>query len=328
MSRVLVADEVSKDFDAPLKAAGIEVAREEKISPEELTKRIADVDGVVVRSRIKITKDHIQAANELKIIGRAGAGVDNIDVKAAAARGIVVVNAPGSNTQSVAEQVFALLLSFYRHVPRANASMKNGKWDRGKFMGSELCGKTMGVIGLGKIGMLVARYAKMFGMRVVANSPSALKNPERVRKISGAGIELLDLWDVLREADVITLHVPLNDTTRSLIAAEQLKAMKKNAVLINTSRGGVVDEQALLQALTAGQIAGACLDVYEKEPPAPDDPLVKLDNVIATPHLSASTHEAQTRAAMDIAAEFVSFFKNGCVENAVNPEVLKSPAPK
>lgn len=317
MSRVLVADEVSKEFDAALQAAGIDVVREEKISPQELTGRIAGFDGIVVRSRIKITREHIQAARELKIIGRAGAGVDNIDVPAAAARGIVVVNAPGANTQSVAEQVFALLLSFYRNIPRADASMKSGRWDRSKFMGFELCGKTMGVIGLGRIGMLVARYAKMFGMRVVANSPGALKNPERVRRISGAGIELMDLWDVLRQADVVTLHVPLNDTTRHMIGAEQLNAMKKSAVLINTSRGGVVDEKALYQALTGGRIAGACLDVYEKEPPAPDDPLVRLDNVIATPHLSASTYEAQTRAALDIAAEFVSFFKSGRVENAV-----------
>lgn len=323
MARVLIADEVSARCDEILKESGIEVERQPKIAEADLVKAIAGFQGVIVRSRIKINKDHLAAGKDLKIVGRAGAGVDNIDVDAATERGIVVVNAPASNTQSVAEHVFALLLSTARHVAKSCAGMKQGLWDRNKYMGTELAGKTMGVIGTGKIGRRVAEMAKAWGLRVVANSPSAMRDDDRKDALRKQGIELLDLSEVLREADFVTLHTPLNNTTRKMIGRDQLKLMKKSAILVNTSRGGVIDDEALAEALKTGTIGAACLDVYDKEPPPADWPLLKLDNLVTTPHLAASTHEAQTRAALDIAREFVGYFKWGSAPSAVNPQVLK-----
>jgi D-3-phosphoglycerate dehydrogenase len=278
---------------------------------------------VIVRSRIKITQQHLEAAKNLQIVGRAGAGVDNIDVATASDNGIVVVNAPTSNTLSVAEHVFALLLSCARHVVKSCAGMKQGLWDRNKYMGIEITGKTLGIVGLGKIGLRVAEMAKAWNMRVVGNSPSAMRHDTRKDELRRQGIELLDLNEVLKESDFITLHTPLNNATRKMIGRDQLKLMKKSAILINTSRGGVIDDEALAEALKNGALAAACLDVYEKEPPPADWPLLKLDNLITTPHLAASTHEAQTRAALDIAREFVGFFKWGSAPSAVNPQVVK-----
>jgi D-3-phosphoglycerate dehydrogenase len=323
MTRVLVADEVAARCDEILRESGIEVERQAKISEADLTGVIANFEGVIVRSRIKITKEHLEAGRKLRIVGRAGAGVDNIDVATASDNGIVVANAPTSNTQSVAEHVFALLLSAARHIVKSCAGMKQGLWDRNKYMGVELAGKTIGIIGTGKIGRRVAEMARAWGLRVVANSPSAMRDEGRKDELRKAGIELLDLSEVLRESDFVTLHTPLNNTTRKMIGRDQLKLMKKSSILINTSRGGVIEDEALAEALKAGTLAAACLDVYEKEPPPADWPLLKLDNLITTPHLAASTHEAQTRAALDIAREFVGYFKFGSAPSAVNPQVLK-----
>jgi D-3-phosphoglycerate dehydrogenase len=323
MPIVLIADQVAPKCDEILREGGVEVERCADISEADLAGRIGPFQGVIVRSRIRITRDHIGAGSSLRIIGRAGAGVDNIDVAAATERGIVVVNAPASNTQSVAEHVFALMLAAARHVVRSCEGMRRGQWDRHRYMGGELAGKTIGIVGYGKIGRRVAEMAQAWKMRVVANSPSAMRDPSRRDSMRKEGVELLDLSEVLRESDFVTLHTPLSGSTRKMMGPEQFRLMKPTAVLINTSRGGVIDEGALKGALEGGAIAAACLDVFEKEPPPDEWPLRGVENLILTPHLAASTHEAQTRAALDIAREFVGYFKWGSAPSAVNPQVLR-----
>jgi len=228
-----------------------------------------------VRSATKATAELIEAAPKLKIIGRAGAGVDNVDVAAATRRGVLVVNVPGGSTLAVAELTMAMLLSLVRHVPRAHASMSAGKWEKSAFMGSELNGKTLGLVGCGRIGRAVAARAQAFGMRVLASDPAKMKGP------AAAGVEWAELDSLLERADVVSLHIPLNDKTRGLIGKAQFARMKPGALLVHCARGGVVDEAALLEALGSGRLAGAALDVFEKEPPAPDHPLLKLPNVVA-----------------------------------------------
>ncbi len=315
MTKVLVADAMSAKVEDILQEAGIEVTVETKKSEDELAKLASDVDGIIVRSSSRITPKILGAAKNLKVIGRAGVGVDNIDVPAATARGVVVMNTPFGNTTSAAEHSVAMLLALARNIPRADQKLRGGEWDKKSFTGVELSDKTLGVIGLGKIGQKVARAARGLDMRVLAFDPFITS--ERAKEL---GVELAEIDDVLAGADFLTLHVPLNDKTENLIGVEALKKMKPTARIINVSRGGVVDEEALCAALKEGRIAGAALDVYSQEP-ITESPLFDLPNVVATPHLGASTEEAQERVAEDVAKQFVTFLKEGRAINAVNLSV-------
>jgi D-3-phosphoglycerate dehydrogenase len=281
-------------------------------SPAELATALADADALLVRSATKVNADLLKAARRLRIVGRAGTGVDNIDVAAASGRGILVVNAPGANSISVAEHACALMLALARAVPAADRAMKDGKWEKKRFLGSELRGKTLGVAGLGRIGQEVAHRARAFGMRVVAHDPFIAKDIA-----SGMGVELLSLDEMCATADFLTLHLPSTPETRHLLNDERFARMKPGIRIINTARGELVDEPALVRAIEKGIVAAAGLDVFEKEPPA-DWALVKLPQVVATPHIAASTEEAQELVGLDTAAAVRDFLRDGIVRNAVN----------
>lgn len=313
MPSVIIADDVHPVCDQILQAAGIQVTSARKISEEELSGKIASFDGVVVRSRIKITAKIIESGKHLKIIGRAGVGVDNIDVPAATKRGIVVVNSPSGNTISASEHTFALLLSLIRKIPEAHQSMRSGKWDRNQFTGTELNGKTIGIIGMGRVGTNVARYAKAFGMNLLVYDPFI--TAARVQEL---GASMADLETIFTKADVITVHIPLTDKTKNLISRKEISRMKPGAIIVNAARGGIVDEAALVEALVSKKIGGAAVDVYSREPLPEDSALRSAPNVVMTPHLGASTQEAQKRVAEDVANEFVEFFKTGTARFSVN----------
>ncbi len=321
MPKVLIADEVGEECARILRKAGIEVDVRGKMKPEDLRAAIPAFEGLIVRSAAKVTKDILEAGTRLRIVGRAGIGVDNIDQEAATRRGVIVMNAPQGNVASAAEHAFALIMAGARNIAAADASVRSGKWERSKYQGVELEGKTLGVVGLGKIGSLVAQYARPFRMRVIAFDP--LVTRERAAQL---GVELVDLERLLGDADYITFHVPLTEKTRGMIGGAQLRKMKRTARLVNTSRGGVIDERALAEALGAREIAGAALDVYEQEPPSKDHPLFRLENATLTPHLAASTEEAQVKVAIDIAEQFVDYFKNGVVRNSTNLGALADPS--
>ncbi len=289
MKRVLIADPIEESAVAKIKAAGLEVVLRNAEKDGPIEKQIKGFDCVVVRSATKITKEVIDAADKLKLVVRAGVGLDNVDKKAADAKGMVVQNTPEAPSVSVAEMVFSLMLSLARNITQADSSMKAGRWDKKKFSGTELWQKTIGIVGLGRIGMEVGKRAKAFGMNVLAYD--VLDINKACKEI---GAKRADLNTILEKADYITLHVPMLPQTKGMIAEKELKKMKKTAFLINTARGGVVDEKALLDALNAGLIAGAGLDVFENEPPT-DWQLVKHPKVVATPHLSSSTEEGQVR---------------------------------
>lgn len=300
--RILVADSIHEDGIKRLREfAEIDIAT--GLGPEELARRIADYDAIIVRSATKVTKEVIDAGERLKVIARSGVGLDNIDVEAAEARGIKVINAPEAPTVAVAELVFGLMLSLFRHIPKADASLRAGRWEKAHLMGTELRGKTLGIVGTGRIGKAVGYRAKAFLMNILAHDLSP--DEEFARE---AGAKYVDLDTLLRESDIVTLHVPLTPQTKHLIGRRELSLMKPTAVLINTSRGGVVDESALAEALEGGRIAGACLDVYEREPPE-QSPLLKLPNVVLTPHIGASTVEAQREAAISAAGKLREAFK-------------------
>ena len=273
------------------------------ISQDELIELIKDYDALIVRSGTKVTREIIERAENLKIIGRAGVGLDNIDVKAAEENKIKIVNSPEASTISVAELVFGSLISFIRNIHKANESMKRGKWEREKFMGNELYGKTLGIIGFGRIGREVAMRARAFGMKILAYDPSI--TVEDAREFN---IEYSDLENLLRNSDIITLHVPLTDETENMIDKRELELMKRDSILINIARGGVVNEDALYEFLKEKKIRGAILDVYSEEPPR-DYRLIKLDNVLATPHIGASTDEAQINAGLVIVEKIRNFFR-------------------
>lgn len=315
MTKVLVADAMSPKAEEILREAGFEVLVKTKQSEDELCRLVADCDGLIVRSASRVTAKVLKAGRRLKVVGRAGVGVDNIDVPAATAAGVVVMNTPFGNTTSAAEHSVAMLMALARNIPRADQKLRGGEWDKKSFTGVELAGKTLGVIGLGKIGQKVARAGIGLEMKVLALDPFV--TAERAREL---GVEMADLETVLRESDFLTLHVPLNDKTRNLICADALAKMKPTARIVNVSRGGVVDEDALCAALKAGRLGGAALDVFSKEPTT-ESPLFNLANVVATPHLGASTEEAQERVAEDVARQFVTFFKEGRAVNAVNLSV-------
>lgn len=312
--KVLVSDRIVPEAIERLAATeGIEVDNSPGLAPEELKARIADAAGIVIRSGTQLTADVIAAAPELRCIVRAGVGVDNVDVPAASRRGILVMNTPGGNTLSTAEHTLALLLALSRNVYPACRSLKDGQWDRKRFMGTQLAGKTIGVVGLGRIGTEVARRAAAFGMTVLGYDPYV--TPERARKnqITLVG-ELAELY---AQADYITVHVPTTEETRGLIGAAEIAQMKDGVKLINCARGGIIVEAALADAIRSGKVAGAALDVFETEPPTNRE-LLELDQVLCTPHLGASTEEAQLNVALEAVEQIADALLRGRIRNAVN----------
>jgi len=318
MVKILITDEIHEDAVKILERVGdVEIAT--NLSKEELKKKIEDVDVIVVRSGTKLTRDVLEHAKKLKIIARAGVGVDNIDVQYATEKGIIVVNSPDASSISVAELTMGLMLSAARNIPQATASLKRGEWDRKSFKGIELYGKTLGVIGLGRIGQQVVKRAKAFGMNIVGYDPYI---PEDVAR--SLGVKLLnDINELCKVSDFITLHVPLTPKTRHIIGKEQISLMKKNAIIVNCARGGLIDEKALYEALKDRRIRSAALDVFEEEPPK-DNPLLKLDNVIGTPHQGASTEEAQKSAGIIVAEQIVKILRGEPAENIVNLPAIPS----
>jgi D-3-phosphoglycerate dehydrogenase len=313
--RILAADGVSPKGIAVLtESPHFQVETSGGLKEEELIARIGELDALIIRSATKVTAKALAAAKRLKVIGRAGVGVDNVNVDAATERGIVVMNTPGGNTISTAEHTFSLLLSLARKIPQAHASMVAGKWDRKSFEGTELCGKTLGIVGMGRIGGEVARRAIAFGMNVIAFDPYLVQSRARSLQVELAD----DLAALLTRADFITVHMPLTSETKNILNATTLAQCKKGVRIVNCARGGLVEEAALLAALQSGQVGGAALDVYEKEPPADDLPFRPLPNVVLTPHLGASTSEAQESVGVEIAQAISEFLLNGIINNAVN----------
>ncbi|WP_054839494.1 NAD(P)-dependent oxidoreductase [Thermococcus sp. JCM 11816] len=303
--KVLVAAPLHEKAIEVLKNAGFEVVYEEYPDEDRLVELVKDVDAIIVRSKPKVTRKVIEAAPKLKVIGRAGVGLDNIDLKAAEERGgIKVVNSPGASSRSVAELAIGLIFAVARKIAFADRKMREGVWAKKQCMGIELEGKTIGVVGFGRIGYQVAKIANALGMKVLLYDP--YPNEERAKEVGG---KFADLETLLKESDVVTLHVPLVDATYHLINEERLKLMKPTAILINAARGAVVDTEALVKALQEGWIAGAGLDVFEEEPLPADHPLTKLDNVVLTPHIGASTVEAQMRAGVEVAEKIVEALK-------------------
>jgi D-3-phosphoglycerate dehydrogenase len=322
--KVLISDSLSERGVEILKKAGLKVDVKTKLTPAELIEEIAQYDGLIIRSATKVTKDVIAAAKNLKVVGRAGSGLDNVDIPAATKRGIVVMNTPGGNTVTTAEHAFSLLMSMARQVPQANASVKSGKWEKNKFMGMELFNKTIGIIGIGQIGSYVAKLAQGANMTVLAYD--AFLSPENARKL---GVEVVDLETLFSRSDIITIHAPLTTETKYMINAASIQKMKHGVRIINCARGGIVNETDLFEGLKSGKVAAAAFDVFEKEPVDPAHPLLTLDNFICTPHLGAATNEAQENVAWAIAEQLVDFLVRGVVRYAVNfPSVPADLLPK
>ncbi len=326
--KVLITDPLSEEGLKLLEAhPDIEFEVVGKKKPEELVQIIEPYDILLVRSGTKVTREVIERAKNLKLIGRAGVGLDNIDVEAATEKGVVVVNAPSGNTISTAEHTWALLMAMMRKIPQAYESLKKGEWNRKAFLGNEVYGKTLGIVGLGRIGSEVAKRALAFGMRVIGYDPFITKE-----KADRLGIELVSSIDeLLPMVDIITFHIPLTEETRHLLNRERIYRLKQGAWVVNCARGGIVEEEALYEALKEGHLSGAALDVFEKEPPE-GSPLLELPNVVFTPHLGASTKEAQINVAVEIAQEVINFVDYGFVKNAVNipsfdPAEMKEIAP-
>ncbi|HSE97562.1 MAG TPA: phosphoglycerate dehydrogenase [Blastocatellia bacterium] len=312
--RILVCDGLEKTgVDILRAAAGLEVDEQPSVSDAELREIIAGYDGLIVRSKTQVTADLIARASLLRVVGRAGTGVDNIDVSAATRRGIVVMNAAAGNTVTTAEHTLAMLMSLARQIPQAVGSTKSGHWEKNRFLGVELQGKTLGVIGMGRIGSTVAERARAFGMEIVAYDPYFTREASRE-----LGIDMVGLDELFARSDFITLHTPLTEDTRKLIDRAAIEKMKRGVRIINCARGGLIDEQALAEAINSGKVAGAALDVFEKEPVQPDNPLLSLEQVIVTPHLGASTQEAQMGVATMIAEQVRDYLKQGAVRGAVN----------
>lgn len=319
--KIFVSDDVSANGLEPLRAAGFSVEKRTGLKPEELREALKDCEGLVVRSETKVTAEVMDAAPRLRVVGRAGVGVDNIDVAAATARGLVVMNAPDGNTMTTAEHTLALLMSLARRIPQSASSLKAGRWERKRFIGVELQGKTLGIVGLGRIGRVVASRARSLGMNIVAYDPFI--QPEQARDLE---VETVALDEVLSRADFLTIHTPLTSETRGLIGREAFARMKQGVRIINCARGGLVDERALLEAIKEGKVAGAALDVFEAEPPPADHPLIIREEVIATPHLGASTTEAQEGVAFTVAEQMRDFLLTGALRGAVNVPALGTEA--
>ncbi len=311
MKKVLVADALSPAGIERLKAVA-EVDVKTGLKPEELITAIGDYDALLVRSQTQVTADIIKAGKNLQVIGRAGVGVDNIDMKAATEAGIIVVNAPTGNTISAAEHTMALMLALARHIPRANACLKGGAWERNRFLGTELRGKMLGVIGLGNIGSEVAKRARAFEMKVIGFDPFV--SAERAKNMQ---IELATLERIYKEADFITLHVPLTAQTKNMVGAKELAMMKPSARIINAARGGLIDEEALVAAVNDRKLAGAAIDVFIKEP-CTDNVCFAVENIVVTPHLGASTAEAQDLATSDVVDQVIDVFSGAPARYAVN----------
>ena len=310
---ILVSDDVSESGLQPLRDAGFAVKKQTGLTAEALRAALADYEGLIVRSETKVTAELMDAAKKLRVIGRAGVGVDNIDVAAATTHGIVVMNAPDGNTITTAEHTIALLVALARRVPQANISLKSGRWERKRFIGTELQGKTLGVIGLGRIGRVVANRGRALGMKVVAFDPFVA--PEQARDLE---LELKPLDEVLAQAHFLTIHTPLTRETRGIIGADAFAKMKHGVRIINCARGGLIDEDALHEAIKSGKVAGAALDVFQQEPPPEDHPLLLRDEVIVTPHLGASTAEAQEGVAVTVAEQMRDYLLTGGLRGAVN----------
>jgi D-3-phosphoglycerate dehydrogenase / 2-oxoglutarate reductase len=320
---IVIADALPSSAAEALRAAGWSVDAKSGRKPDELVRDLANADALIVRSATQVTARLIEAAPKLRVIARAGTGVDNVDVPAATARGILVMNAAGASSVSVAELAVALMLSLARPIPAADASMKRGEWEKKKFMGTELRGKLLGVIGFGRIGREVAARARVFGMEVAAYDPFIA-----ARAAEAAGIPLLELDDLLGRADFITLHMPSLPETHHVLNAERLARCKKGVRIVNTARGELIDEAALADAIESGHVAGAGLDVFESEPPA-DKRLTSLPQVVATPHIAASTNEAQELVGSEIAINVRDYLLEGVIRNAVNfPAVPPDDVPK
>jgi D-3-phosphoglycerate dehydrogenase len=311
--KVLITDPIAKDGVDILKSAGLEVEERLGLAPAELLKAVEDADGLVIRSNTRVTAEVAQAAKKLKVVGRAGTGLDNVDIPACNKRGIVVMNTPGGNTNSAAEHTMAVILALSRHIPQATASMKDGKWEKKRFKGQEVTLKTLGIIGIGRIGSIVCQYAQGFKMKVIAYDPHI--RPDLAEKL---GIELVSLDELLARADYVSVHTPLTKETRGLLNADLFSKMKKGAMVVNCARGGIVNEQDLYDALASGKLAGAALDVFSEEPTTKANALLSLDNFICTPHLGASTKEAQENVAVAVARQIADYLIRGEVRNAVN----------
>lgn len=317
--RILVADPIAADGVERLRTAG-QVDVETGLTAEQLVARIAGYDALVVRSETKVTADVLAAAERLRVVGRAGVGVDNIDIDAATRHGVLVLNAPTGNTIAAAEHAVAMMLALARNIPAADASLRAGRWERSKLMGVELRERTLGLLGLGKIGFEVARIAgEGLRMRVLAHDP--LVTAERAEQ---AGAELVDMDTLLAESDVISVHVPLTDHTRGVIGAAELRRMRPGARIINVARGGIIDEAALAEAVRDGVIAGAAVDVFTKEPVPEGHPLVGVPGIVVTPHLGASTAEAQVNVASDVADQIVEYLRGGSPRYAVNAPAINA----
>jgi D-3-phosphoglycerate dehydrogenase/(S)-sulfolactate dehydrogenase len=312
--KVLVADDLSAEgVEILKKGRGLSVDVKVGLKPAELKAIIGEYEALAVRSATKVTAEIIDAGKKLKVIGRAGVGVDNIDLEAANKHGVVVMNTPGGNTITVAELTVAMMTAISRHIPQATASIKSGKWEKKKFQGRELFNKTLGVIGIGNIGSVVVERCLGMKMKVLAYDPFI--SDEAARQL---GVERVTLDQLLAQSDYVSIHVPLTEQTRNLVGKDVLAKMKKGAFLVNCARGGIVDEAALHDALAKGHLGGAAFDVFANEPVSPDNPLLKLDNFICTPHLGASTEEAQQNVATALAEQMVEYLSHGTVRNAVN----------
>src|SRR5437879_3220327 len=315
--RILVADDVSDAGLQPLRDAGFMVEKKTGLDSDSLREALRDSDGLIVGSETKVSAVLMDAAQKLRVVGRAGVGVDNIDVPAATTRGAVVMNAPDGNTITTAGHAIAWLVALGRNVPQANSSVKAAKWERKRFIGAELQRKTLGIIGLGRIGCAVAVRARAFGMRIVAHDPFIA--PEQARDLE---VECASLDEVFARADFLTVHTPLTNETRGMVGREAFAKMKQGARIINCARGGLIDEHALYEAIKSGIVAGAALDVFEQEPPPASHPLLQLDQVIVTPHLGASTTEAQEGVALTVAEQVRDYLLTGALRGAANVPAL------
>lgn len=313
MKKILISDSVNQRSIEILESGGYSVTYKTDFTRDELLNTIGDYNALIVRSTTRVDNELISRMKSMEVIGRAGAGVDNIDLSAASKKGVLVMNTPGGNTISTAEHTMAMMLSLCRNIPQANQSILQGKWDRKKFSGTELRGKTLAVLGLGKIGREVAKRAKAFGMNLIGYDP--LISEDAANEI---GVKLYNLNEIWKLADIITVHVPLNSETKNLINRDVLLRCKKGVKLINCARGGIINEYDLFEALENELVSGAALDVYETEPPDFSNPLLKHPKVVCTPHLGASTEEAQELVAIQIAEQIIDYFSSGRISGAVN----------
>ena len=323
MPRILISDKLSDAAVAIFRERGIEADVRTGLSPAELRDIIGGYDGLAIRSATKVTRELLEAAPRLRVVGRAGIGVDNVDVKAASGRGVVVMNTPFGNAITTAEHAIAMLFALARQIPEASASTKAGKWEKNRFMGVELTGKTLGLIGCGNIGSIVADRAAGLKMKVAAYDPYLTE-----KRAVELGVEKVELDALFARADFITLHTPLTEATRNILSRDSIARCKPGVRIVNCARGGLVDEEALADALRSGHVAGAALDVFEVEP-ARDSPLFRLENVVCTPHLGAATAEAQENVALQVAEQMSDFLLTGAVSNAINmPSVSAEDAPR